>query len=98
VDKATLIAILAMIFASAGFWNFLMRFLDKKSAKTRLLMGLGFQDITDTGMKFIDRGYITQEEFHDLYHYLYEPYRDMGGDGTAERVMEQVKKLPFKEG
>lgn len=61
-------------------------------------MGIGFSKITDLGMFYIERGWVTKEEFQDLNRYLYEPYREMGGDGTAERVMEQVKQLPLKEG
>lgn len=37
----------------------------------------------------------TQDEFENLYKYLYKPYKDCGGNGSAERIMEQVKKLPY---
>lgn len=99
-----IITILTIVFASTGFWTFITKVWESKrknkSAESRLLMGIGFSKISDLGLKYIERGYITQEEFHVLYHYLYEPYRDMGANNSAdaERVMEQVKKLPFKEG
>ena len=96
-----IIAILTIVFASTGFWAFVTKVWENKrknkSAESRLLMGIAFSKISDLGLKYIERGSITQEEFHDLYHYLYEPYHEMGGNGTAERVMEQVKKLPFKD-
>jgi len=28
--------------------------------------------------------------------YLYEPYEEMGGNGSARRVMEEVRKLPIR--
>ena len=29
--------------------------------------------------------------------YLYEPYEEMGGNGSARRVMEEVRKLPMQK-
>lgn len=96
-----LITIIVAVFASSGFWLFIQTVYTsrkkKRSAEDRLLMGIGFSKISDLGMRYIERGWVTKEEYQDLYHYLYEPYKEMGGNGTAERIMEQVKKLPFKE-
>ena len=33
-----------------------------------------------------------------LYNYLYLPYKELGGNGTAERMLNEVKKLPIKRG
>ena len=96
-----LITIIVAVFASSGFWLFIQTVYTsrkkKKSAEDRLLMGIGFGKIADLGMRYIERGWVTRDEYNDLNRYLFEPYREMGGDGTAERIMEQVKKLPFKE-
>lgn len=46
------------------------------------------------GMVYIERGYITQDEYENLRVYLYEPYEKMGGNGSAKRVMREVDKLP----
>ncbi len=95
------ITIIVSVFASSGFWLFIQTVWStrkkKKSAEDRLLMGIGFSKISDLGMRYIERGWVTKEEYSDLDKYLYQPYREMGGNGTAERIMEQVKKLPFKE-
>lgn len=97
-----LITIIVAVFASSGFWLFIQTVYTsrkkKKSAEDRLLMGIGFSKISDLGMRYIERGWVTRQEFQDLEHYLFEPYKEMGGDGTADRIMEQVRKLPFKEG
>ena len=96
-----LITIIVAVFASSGFWLFVQTVYTsrkkKRSAEDRLLMGIGFSKISDLGMRYIERGYVTRDEYNDLNRYLYEPYKEMGGNGTAERIMEQVKKLPFKE-
>ena len=81
--------------ASSGFWQFLQHRHDKKDAKTRLLIGLAHDRILFLGMSYIHRGYITKEEYDDLNKYLYEPYREAGGNGSAEKVMSEVDKLPM---
>ena len=47
-------------------------------------------------MVYVTRGYITQDEYENLNDYLYQQYEKMGGNGSAKRVMEEVRKLPIK--
>lgn len=91
--KTIVITIVSTLLASAGFWAFITNVVDKKSARSKMLLGLGHDRIMYLGMKYIERGKITQGEYENLYKYLYEPYKKMGGNGTAERLMEEVKKL-----
>lgn len=83
------------ILASSGFWSFLLNRHNKKDANTRLLLGLAHDRILFLGQSYIHRGYITKEEYDDLNSYLYEPYREAGGNGSAEKVMNDVQKLPL---
>ena len=87
------ISILSTLLASAGFWAFVTKVIDKKSAKTKLLLGLAHGQIMSIGMTYIQRGSITKSEYEDLYKYYYEPYKKMGGNGTAERLMKEIDKL-----
>lgn len=89
----TLITILVTLLASSGFWAFVTMILEKKSARSKMLLGLGHDRIMYLGMKYIEKGEITQSEYENLRKYLYEPYKKMGGNGTAERLMEEVNKL-----
>lgn len=89
------ITILGTLLASAGFWTFMTTVFDKKSARTKMLLGLGHDRILFLGMKYVERGSITQGEYENLNKYLYEPYKKMGGNGTAERLMNEVNKLPI---
>ena len=86
-----------IVFGATGFWTLITKLIDRKSAKTRLLMGIGYSDIRDLCHEYIRRGSITTEEYADLKKYHYQPYRDLGGNGVCERLMNEVDKLPIKE-
>lgn len=92
-----IIAIVCTLLASSGFWSYLLRKQKTESAETKLMIGLGHVKIIDLCMKYIERGYITKDEYDSLNKYLYIPYKELGGNGTAERMMEEVAKLPIKE-
>jgi len=89
------VTVVCAVLASSGFWAWLTARREKKDAKTKMLLGLGHDRIVVLCMKYIERGWITQDEYEDLNKYLYLPYKEMGGNGTAERVMAEVKKLPI---
>lgn len=89
----TIITILCAVIASSGFWACITRFSERKDVKTDMLIGLGHDRIICLGMYYIERGYITQDEYENLYEYLYKPYEKMGGNGSAKRVMDEVNKL-----
>lgn len=92
-----ILTIIGTVIASSGFWAYIMKRLEKKDVKTRMLIGLGHDRITYLGMVYIDRGSITQDEFENLYEYLYKPYVEMGGNGSAKRIMEEVQRLPIRK-
>lgn len=83
------------LLASSGFWTFILKRSENKNARTKLLIGLAHDRIMHLGYSFIRRGYITKEEYDDLRTYLYEPYKEAGGNGSAEKVMEEVHALPL---
>jgi hypothetical protein len=86
-----LITVLGTIAASTGFWSYIQRRADKKDVKTEMLIGLGHDRILYLGLKYLERGdWITQEEYENLNDYLYKPYKRMGGNGSAERIMQEV--------
>lgn len=91
----TACTVLITLIGSAGFWSYLDARRAKKSASTRLLIGIAHDRITFLGMKYVEQGYITRDEYENLNDYLYEPYAEAGGNGSAKRVMEEVWKLPL---
>lgn len=93
--KQTLLTVLLTLLGSAGFWGYLETRRDRKDANTKLLVGIAHDRIVYLGMKYVERGSITRDEYENLNDYLYEPYAAAGGNGSAKRVMEEVKKLPL---
>lgn len=83
------------LLASSGFWTFILKRSENKTARTRLLIGLAHDRIMHLGFSYIRRGYITKEEYDDLRIYLYEPYHEAGGNGSAEKIMKEVHDLPL---
>lgn len=91
------LAVFSSVLASSGLWAYLMKKSEKKDVKTEMLIGLAHDRIVYLGMKYIERGYITQDEYENLREYLYDPYHKIGGNGSAERVMKEVDKLPIRK-
>lgn len=91
-----IVTVVCSVVASSGFWALVQSRMNKHDANTRLLVGLAHDRICYLGLKYIERGYITQDEYENLNDYLYVPYLERGGNGSAQRVMETVKKLPFR--
>ena len=87
-------AVLGSALASSGLWALVGRWADKDDAERKMLVGLAHDRIVHLGMAYVERGYITQDEYENLRVYLYEPYEKMGGNGSARRVMLEVDKLP----
>nr|DAK29768.1 MAG TPA: holin protein [Caudoviricetes sp.] len=89
-----LIAVVLSLFGSTGFWVYIQKRQDRKSANTRLLLGMAHDRIVYVGKTYIHRGFLTLDEYEDFMKYLYEPYAEFGGNGLAERIVEEVKRLP----
>ena len=103
-----IVAIIVTIFASTGFWSFLQSRFQRRdekereknkaeSAETQMIKGLGHDRICYLGECYLEKGYITKDDYENLHDYLYVPYKKLGGNGTAERIMKEVEQLPLKE-
>lgn len=64
--------------------------------QSQMLRGIGHDRIIYLGEVYLRQKYITSEEYENLHDYLYVPYHNLGGNGTAEKIMEEVMKLPTK--
>ena len=91
-----LLTIAGSVLASSGFWAVIQKFSERKDVKTEMLIGLGHDRIVYLGLMYIEREYITQDEYENLHDYLYVPYKKMGGNGSAERIMQEVNKLQIR--
>jgi len=90
------ITVVCSLIVSTGFWSFVQKKMDKKDVTKEMLIGLAHDRIIHLGMSYIERGWITQDEYENLNDYLFKPYTKLGGNGTAGRVMKEVDKLPIR--
>ncbi len=91
-----LITAIASVTASSGFWAYLQSRNKAQNATQRLILGLAYDKIVTLGMYYIERGWITRDEYEDFRKYLYEPYIECQGNGVAEQIMHHVSALPFR--
>lgn len=90
-----IVTALGGVFSANGLWTFLSSKKSRNSDLTKMIVGLGHSRICELCKRYIIRGYITQDEYEDLIDYIYTPYKKLGGNGTAEKMVEEVEKLPM---
>ena len=104
VSESTLIiSIVGAVFASTGFWAFLTSLIQSKkskdSAEGQMLKGLGHDRVCYLGECYIQRGYITKDEYENLHDYLYLPYKKKNWVETVlpKKIMKEVNRLSLKD-
>ena len=90
-----IITVLAAVLGSNGLWAFIQSRSTAKSARDRMILGLGHDAIFRVAEKYIHREGITADELEDLDKYLYKPYAELGGNGTAKTMVDKCKELPI---
>lgn len=85
----------------SGMWTALFDYLknrqNKMTVEKQMLLGLGHDRLYDLMTKYIEKGYVTVDELENI-GYIYKPYCSMGGNGTCERLYEEIVcKLPHKK-
>ena len=93
---AAIMASVGSVLASTGFWTYMQKRDVRKGATTQLLLGLAHDRIIFLGMGYLERGWLSKDEYEDYMKYLVKPYSAFGGNGLAEKVVEDVKKLPIQ--
>lgn len=66
----------------------------KKTSNHTLMLGLAKERLITKGEKYILRNGITQQEY-DALQGVAEPYLQNGGNGTGEKIWEDVDELPI---
>ena len=90
-----LITVALAVIGSNGLWAFIQSRSTAKSARDRMILGLGHAEIFRVTEKYIHREGITADELEDLDKYLYKPYSELGGNGTAKTMVDKCKELPI---
>lgn len=93
------LTIAGSIFGSTGLWtlinNIYQNRREKKSAERSALLGLLHDKVYHLCGKYIEQGYIYQSQYDNL-GYIYDPYIELGGNGTGKRLKTEVDNLPIK--
>ena len=99
MSENEIVILVAALIGSQGLWTLIQyiisRHYDKKSKSHKMVLGLGHDRIIFLEKYYIKRGWISPDEYENLHDYLYLPYLDMGGNGTAEKLMEEIQELPL---
>lgn len=100
MSEAILIAIIAGL-TSGGISQLVIFLIQRKDKQKNdpladMVRGLGHDRIIYLGQKYIQKGFVTRDEYENLHDYLFIPYKELGGNGTAEKVMKEVSNLPIK--
>lgn len=82
------------LLGSSGIWMWVKTKVDRNSTEDRLLLGIARNQLIQRGHEYLKRGYITMDEYEE-YEDNYKLYSDLGGNGLARRVFEQVDELPM---
>ena len=94
IPMEILVTILVSMLGSTGLWAFITQKMETKSLTRKMLIGIGHDRIIERGMEYLERGdWITEDEYENLVDYLYKPYSELGGNGSAERVITEIKQL-----
>ena len=100
MSEAVLIALIAG-FTSGGISQLIIFLIKRKDEKkndplANIVRGISHDRIIFLANQYIGKGSISADEYENLYNYLYKSYKDLGGNGTVDRVMKDIEKLPIK--
>ena len=84
------------LLASSGLWAFLGSRLERNNAEKELIIGIGHIELVFFGMQYIERGWITRDEYETMQD-LYKPYIKLGGNGSGTKIMKELEKLPIRD-
>lgn len=82
------------LLGGSGIWAWAKAKADHNNNAARLLLSVSRNQLIALGRSYIERGYITMDEYEE-YEAEYQIYSALGGNGLARRVYEQVDDLPM---
>ncbi len=60
------------------------------------IKGILHNEIINRCKKLLIIGYVTPDDLEEL-EYLFKPYKELQGNGTAEKLINKVYELPIKK-
>lgn len=86
--------IITTLLGSSGIWMWAKTRFDHNKSEDQLLLEVAKNQLTVLGRSYLERGYITMDEYEE-YEAEYQLYSALGGNGLAKRVFKQVDELPM---
>ena len=91
-----ILTIVTALLASSGLWAFLGKKLERNNSERELLVGIGHIELVFFGMQYIERGWISRDEYETM-QCLYKPYVKLGGNGSGTKIMKELENLPIRD-
>ena len=82
------------LLGGSGIWAWLKTRTDRNDSEDKLLLQVARNQLISQGRFYLDRGYVTMDEYEE-YESEYDVYSRLGGNGLARRVFKQVDELPI---
>ena len=82
------------VLGGSGIWAWAKSKTERNDSEDRLLLAVARSQLVEQGREYIKRGYITMDEYEE-YEAQYKLYSNLGGNGLARRIFEQVDVLPM---
>lgn len=82
------------VLSGPGIWAWAKTRTARNKSEDRLLLQVAKNQLVTQGREYLKRGYVTMDEYEE-YEAEYQVYSDLGGNGLARRIFEQVDELPM---
>lgn len=93
-------SIIIAVIGCNGLWTLILYLVQrhdrKKNPESRLLLGMAHDRIVFLCEKACERGWTTSGEMDNITQ-IYQPYVQLGGNGTGKNMYERYIKLPMKK-
>lgn len=89
------ITLAAAVIGSSGVWGFITMRMNKRDDTSDMLKGIAHHLIVTEGARLLDQGHVSMDEYRNLHRGLFNPYKQLGGNGLAEKIVKEVDKLPI---
>ena len=86
--------LITTVLSGPGIWAWAKTRTQRNDAEDKLLLQIAKNQLVEQGREYLNRGYITMDEYEE-YEAEYKIYSDLGGNGLARRMFEQVDELPM---
>lgn len=82
------------VLSGPGIWAWAKTRTQRNDSEDKLLLQVAKTQLVAQGREYLKRGYITMDEYEE-YESEYQVYSNLGGNGLARRIFEQVDELPM---